>query len=282
MQNHTNNPFKRNVPFWAFDIQSVYFPGPQTAHHFVMKFEHAHQFYEMNISYSHIPVRHTVSGKYTDTTTPFFSFRAPLVLHSVRTLTDAPYTRSIVYFHPRILKKYENVCSLGRLSHVRACTIPLDEKQLERLDRLIIPMSKFWAKDAPENICVSLLAALLYEICDVIPRDLPTEADARPYMQEMMLYIVEHIDEPMTADTLARQFFISKTKLAKDFQTVTGQSVHEYVTAIRLWRAKSMIMEDIPLSVVADACGFSRDSALITMFRREVGMTPGEWRKTVQ
>ena len=190
MQNHTNNPFKRNVPFWAFDIQSVYFPGPQTAHHFVMKFEHAHQFYEMNISYSHIPVRHTVSGKYTDTTTPFFSFRAPLVLHSVRTLTNAPYTRSIVYFHPRILKKYENVCSLGRLSHVRACTIPLDEKQLERLDRLIIPMSKFWAKDAPENICVSLLAALLYEICDVIPRDLPTEADARPYMQEMMLYIV--------------------------------------------------------------------------------------------
>ena len=63
---------------------------------------------------------------------------------------------------------------------------------------------------------------------------------------------------------------------------MTGQSVHDYTTAIRMWRAKSMITEGMPLSIVADACGFSRDSALITMFRREAGMTPTEWLKSVQ
>jgi len=282
MQKRRNNPIKSHIPFWSMEVPTVCFSLPHTDTGYAIPYEHAHQHYEMNFCYSSVLVRHTVSGKYIDTNTPFFSFRAPLVLHSVRTLNDQPYTRANIYFHPGILKKYENLCSLGSLSRVRACTIPTNTKQMEHLDKLLVHMGQLWEEDAPENVCVGLLAALLYEVNALIPKDLPTANDTPTYIQEVMLYVLDHIDEKLTLDVLSRQFYFSKNKLAQDFFSVTGQSVHDYTTAIRLWRAKSMIMEDIPLSVIADACGFSRDSALITMFRREVGMTPGEWRKTVQ
>ncbi len=277
-----NNPIKVHIPFWSMEVRTVCFSSAHTDTGYAIGSEHAHQHYEMNFCYSHVSVRHTVSGKETDTNTPFFSFRAPLVLHSVRTLDDQPYTRSNVYFHPGILKKYENICSLGRLHNIRACTIPTDGKQMEHLDKLITHMGQLWSEDAPEHICVSLLAALLYEVSALVPQDLPPQTEAPPYIQEVMLYIVGHIEENLTLDILSRHFFISKSKLAQDFHAVTGQSVHDYTTAIRLWRAKSMITEDIPLSIIADACGFSRDSALITMFRRETGMTPIEWLKSMQ
>ncbi len=277
-----NNPIKSHIPFWSMEVPTVCFTPAHTDTGYAISTEHAHQHYEMNFCYSHASIRHTVSGKITDTTTPFFSFRAPLVLHSVRTLDDRPYTRSNVYFHPGMLKKYENICSLGKLSNVRACTIPTDEKQMEYLDKLIEHMGRLWEEDAPENVCVSLLAALLYEVNALVPEDLPPQTETPPYIQEVMLYIVGHIEDNLTLDSLSRQFFISKSKLAQDFHSVTGQSVHDYTTAIRMWRAKSMLTEGMPLSIIADACGFSRDSALITMFRRESGMTPTEWLKSVQ
>ncbi len=276
--NHTSS-VQLSVPFWSMDVQGVFFDVMKNERGFAMSADHAHQHFELTFGFSRVPVRHSVAGKSMDTETPYILFRAPYVLHSLHTLSDAPYKRCQVYFHPGILKKYESVCDLGRLRGIRACTIPVDEAQMEYLERLLSHGRRLWKEGAPEKTCAGLLAALLHEVSDLVPEDQFGVVPVEGYLQEMMYYIVEHTEADLSMEALSRQFFVGKTKLAEDFRAVTGQKIHEYVTAIRLYRVRTLLKEGVPMEVIAAQCGFSCVSAMIRVFRREMGMTPGEWRK---
>ena len=271
---------KLAIPFWSMDVQGIFYDVMKEHSGFAMKADHAHQHFELTFNFSRIPVRHSVGGKVMETDTPYILFRAPYVLHSLRTLSDAPYKRCQVYFHPGILKKYDAVCSLGRLRGIRACTIPADEAQIEYLDRLLSHGRRLWRAGAPEKVCAGLLAALLHEISELVPEDLFGVIPAEGYIQEMMYYIAEHTEVELSMDALSKRFFVGKTKLAADFQAVTGQTIHEYVTAIRLYHVRTMLETDAPLDMIAAGCGFSCPASLIRTFRRETGMTPGEWRRS--
>ena len=274
-----NSSVQLSVPFWSMDVPGVFFDKMKNECGFAMRADHAHQHFEFTFNFSRIPVSHSVSGQTVQTDTPYILYRAPYVLHSLRTLSDEPYRRCQVYFHPGILKKYELICDLGRLRGIRACTIPTDEAQMEYLERLLSHMRDLWKSGAPEKICVGLLAALLHEINAMVPEDRFGVVPAEGYLQEMMYYIVEHTEADLSMEALSRRFFVGKTKLSEDFHAVTGQKIHEYVTSIRLYRARTMLAGDYPMDVIAAQCGFSCVSSMIRVFHREVGMTPGEWRK---
>jgi len=160
--------------------------------------------------------------------------------------------------------------------------IPVTEQQLSVLRELIRHLRYLWEQKVSEKARYGLMAALLYEISELLPADLPAEEPMDSYIQEMMIYIVEHAEADLSLEALASRFFVSKSKLAADFQKITQQTLHDYVCAIRLYRAKILLAKDLPLSVIADQCGFSRDSSFIRMFQRETGMTPGEYRQAIK
>ena len=57
-------------------------------------------------------------------------------------------------------------------------------------------------------------------------------------MEEILRYILSHLEEDLTVETLSRQFFISRYYLMHRFKAVTGYTVHQYITQKRLLRAK--------------------------------------------
>ena len=268
-----------NIPFWSLDVRGLVTAPKRTSKGYVMSADHAHPHYEIVFNFSPVPVRHSVHGEYHETDGRYILWRAPYVLHSTRTLSNADYIRSQICFPPFVMNECAAFGDIGRLRHIRACTIPVTKQQIDYLDQMIQHMRHLWDSGVAEKIRYGVLAALLYEIGQLVPPDVPDAPEVEGYIQEVMYYIAEHIEEDLALDALARKFFVGKTKLAQDFQSVTAQSVHEYVTAIRLYFARSLLSdEDLPLSVIASRCGFSGASALIRVFRRETGMTPGEWR----
>ncbi len=78
------------------------------------------------------------------------------------------------------------------------------------------------------------------------------------------------------------QFFISPSKLTADFRAATSISLHEYISAIRVTRAKMWLSENYPIEIIAQRCGFTHESSFIRMFKSVTGMTPGEYRRRVQ
>ena len=63
------------------------------------------------------------------------------------------------------------------------------------------------------------------------------------------------------------------------FKISQGISPHHYLTEVRLEKARHMIKKEIPLAQVALQCGFSHQSHFNNVFRKEIGLSPGEYIK---
>ncbi|MBE6560049.1 MAG: helix-turn-helix transcriptional regulator [Ruminococcaceae bacterium] len=266
-------------PFW--DVYTrTFIAGPTESDGFMMTGEHAHLHYEFMINFCRIPIRHTVSGQEYVTDHPYILYRAPYVLHSSNTLTTAKYRRYLLTINPTVLTEYGGICSLGRLRGRAECMIPVNEQQLARL----IPiLQRLWRArndtSVPKSVWVSLLSCFLFEINELIPDDLPDISPTPPYIQELMHYVVEHLEEDLRVEVLAEKFFVSRTKLITDFRAATRISLHRYVVGIRTAQARIWLAQGLSVTETAQRCGFSQESAFIHMFRRETGMTPGEWKR---
>lgn len=65
--------------------------------------------------------------------------------------------------------------------------------------------------------------------------------------------------------------------LLRNFQKSIGITPHEYLQAYRVNQAKKLISAGIALTDVALLCGFSDQSHLTRVFKRKVGVTPGQF-----
>jgi AraC family transcriptional regulator len=84
----------------------------------------------------------------------------------------------------------------------------------------------------------------------------------------------------LTLDQLGRVAALSPFHFAHAFKATTGVSPHQFVVARRMHRAVLLLAEtNLPVSEVATAIGFSNVSHFRRLFRREVGVQPGELRE---
>ncbi|POZ51789.1 helix-turn-helix transcriptional regulator [Methylovulum psychrotolerans] len=65
--------------------------------------------------------------------------------------------------------------------------------------------------------------------------------------------------------------------LLRNFQKSLGVTPHEYLQAYRIIQARKFISIGIALTDVAMLCGFSDQSHLTRVFKRKVGVTPGQF-----
>ena len=93
-------------------------------------------------------------------------------------------------------------------------------------------------------------------------------------------YVMAHIGEAITTDALAKTCGLNRTYLCRVFSEETGMTVGQYVTAIKMEEAKRL-MDITPKSIleIADYLGYSSQSHFQRVFKKTLGMTPGEYRR---
>jgi AraC-like DNA-binding protein len=68
-------------------------------------------------------------------------------------------------------------------------------------------------------------------------------------------------------------------QLERDFIKLIGMSPRRYLTRLRMEAAVELLeRSNDPILKVADACGYSDQSAFTRRFRAAVGMSPSEYR----
>lgn len=96
----------------------------------------------------------------------------------------------------------------------------------------------------------------------------------------VLLLIEKNIEQPLTIDFLAAAANMSTALFRKRFTEIVDMSVHQYVLKSRIERASELIDEcNLPLATIAVQCGFSSQSHMTKIFRRELGATPAELRR---
>jgi AraC family transcriptional regulator len=86
----------------------------------------------------------------------------------------------------------------------------------------------------------------------------------------------------LTLTELAGVACLSPYHFSRSFKQTTGVGLHHYVMQRRLERAKTLMRRtNEPLALIALEAGFADQSHLNSAFRREIGVTPGQFRASL-
>lgn len=104
----------------------------------------------------------------------------------------------------------------------------------------------------------------------------------RKVVNNIMTYLNEHYSEDLTLDSIADQFYMSRTYVSRLLKRYMNQSFLKILIDIRMDVARKMIMEDkYKMYEIAEKVGYNDFSYFIQAFKKRYGVTPNEYRRTV-
>jgi AraC family transcriptional regulator len=106
----------------------------------------------------------------------------------------------------------------------------------------------------------------------------------RAKLRAVVEYIEDHLDAGPSLEQLAAVARLSPYHFARQFKRATGLPPHQYVILRRVERAKQLLQTGggFSLAEVAARAGFSDQSQLTHHFKRIVGTTPRQFRKSAR
>jgi AraC-like DNA-binding protein len=117
------------------------------------------------------------------------------------------------------------------------------------------------------------LTLMLERLCESTPPYTP--ATVHPAVQRAREYIHDHYASNVTLDVLEQVGGLSRFHLLRAFKLRTGLAPHQYLTQVRIAKARTALAAGIPPSAIE--LGFADQSHLTRHFKAVVGITPGRY-----
>ncbi len=125
------------------------------------------------------------------------------------------------------------------------------------------------------------LSALIKGMLSLDDRD--TSKDIPDSFNAVLLYVDRHFKDNLKLSELSEIFHLSKSYLSRQFSKYTGASFSDYLRKCRINAAMDLIRlnQNMPLQDVAQYCGFDDPFYFSKVFKAESGMTPTQFRKSL-
>lgn len=107
--------------------------------------------------------------------------------------------------------------------------------------------------------------------------DIP-EQRANMLVHRAKIYIGEHFCEGVSVSMVAEQLGVSRAHLMREFKKVTEQTVNQYITTLRMERAKELL-RDRSVTDTAFEVGYNNSNYFSTVFKKSEGLSPLEFKK---
>lgn len=106
------------------------------------------------------------------------------------------------------------------------------------------------------------------------------EQDTHP-LSELLPWVTERLDQPLTVEDLARRANLSTRQLGRHFRTATGTTPLQWLLTQRIRRAQELLETSADsIDAVAAATGMGTATTLRRHFNRAVGVPPDTYRRT--
>ena len=84
----------------------------------------------------------------------------------------------------------------------------------------------------------------------------------------------------MSLDEISREYDISPYYFSKIFKDETGENFIEYLTGVRMEKAKQLLLnKELSMKEICSMVGYADPNYFSRSFKKNVGVTPTEYRE---
>lgn len=171
-----------------------------------------------------------------------------------------------------LLRKLETQCGLLSLSNR-----DWDNGMFDRLEHLSGPI---YGQCCFLRMLEFLLALDVHKEIAEIPAAFSDPAYSSRGVLAVQAYMKEHLSEKITIADLSRIASLSPTYLKAEFHRACGKPIHRWLVELRMQRAAERIRStELPIYQIAQEVGYESMSQFTSVFRKQYGVTPGEYKK---
>lgn len=185
----------------------------------------------------------------------------------------APFTLQGAGFAPEAVARAAEAMGMRGAPHFKAAAFAPGE----RATRLAFALHEALVREGSSELERGTLAAeTLAEL--VGPRAASGRAPLA--VRRARAYLHDALAEKINLDALAEHAALDKFHLVRAFRSEVGLPPYEYLTQLRVARAKVLLERRVLVAEAAQAVGFYDESQLARHFRRIVGVTPGAYARS--
>jgi two-component system response regulator YesN len=93
----------------------------------------------------------------------------------------------------------------------------------------------------------------------------------------------DRCEENIKLEEICSAFGSSKSFLSRFFKSRTGESLHSFAEKTRIKRAKDLLREEnLNITEISSKLSYENSQYFARAFKRNTGMTPGEWRNSAK
>lgn len=134
--------------------------------------------------------------------------------------------------------------------------------------------------DPDSALARAYISVILGRLTAALPLSSAPQSPGRDTARNLLLYITEHISEPISLDILSKNLFINKYSISRIFSDQIGCSLHTYINALRVELAQNLLRDpNINTSELIARCGFESERTFYRTFHDHCGMTPRQYRQ---
>ncbi len=156
------------------------------------------------------------------------------------------------------------------------------------LDLLEFYMQEFIYTDYPSQIMIeSIETQIIIQLLRDMDLDPIVHKINKPqensYVEQAIRYIETYYSSNITINEICNTIFVSPCHFQRIFKNATKKTPYQYITEHRVKKSKEKLNdEDIPISEIARLCGFLSSGHFATIFKKNEGQTPTEYRNSLK
>ncbi len=131
-----------------------------------------------------------------------------------------------------------------------------------------------------EGICIQIVFQLLRDLGSDYTTNKSKLSKDNKYINKAIQFMQEYYSANISINDICNLIYLSPCHFKRVFKDYTRQTPYQYLMRIRLEKAKEILREkDCSMEEVAKLCGFVNSGHFSTVFKRNIGMSPSEYRK---
>ena len=250
---------------------------------------HSHRFLEIVYCQSSFGAQYLIGSQRYDLQHGDIVIVPPGISHAslMANVSREPYKSIVLWISPRYLAQLQDNFAFFRNWPLHSGTVIRTSGTVwEHLDvyfRNILDEETLHAdgsEPAMSAYVILLLTQITRAVTDITVASQSLEKE--DLLDRILVYVDGSLGEKITLEGTSERFWISSTTLSSLFRQKMGISFYQYVLQRRLTEAKNLIYDGESIEQIPAKVGFGDYSTFFRAFKKEVGMSPRQFRKFIQ